>query len=1072
MAGEDFILRVTNGIPLVETIEDNMGTYNNLSGSVAVGDAVSFNPLVDSRIDIANSSNASDRPPIGVVAEILSPTSCIVMHFGGTVSGLVGLTRGASYWLTNSGTSGNTITDLEPVTDRYIIGVATSSTRLLVAAVPANIEAGIGGAGDVIGPASSSDNAIVRYDGTTGKIIQDSSVSITNAGNVELGSTGTKVNWSVDTFLQGGTGVDDTILSAAQDLIIKADEEVVIRAEAGDVTIEPGNIEKASFQSSGGLKLKEQALQPPTGAGEGSIWVKNESPSSLYFTDESGNDWLINKETGDVTGPVTSANNSIAIFSDTTGKIIADSEVLISSGNKISNLNSLSFLETTSSSITGVGGTGTFWVRNDSSTSPMFTDDSNVDHNLLGNNRDKVIYVGKHGNNANSGLTMDQAKLTLSGADTAVAAQSPSAANIWTIRVLDAGVYSGDLDMTDYVNLYAPDATFNTTLSPGINSSVVVNKVVVSSGIAMVLAGAGDFWIKANHIENTSNGNAFSISSTGRTDLTIGTIKVGKGRGVNVSSASLGTNVNISKITVTGTGAGLVYNVTTANHTGFIGEIKCDGAGTAISLSNSGMHVSLHVGLIDCATTWAVGLSSTLDMFVGSVTGSPGTVLGGANIVEADLASGPAGVSGTGIANRMTRWSNGTTIENSSFLESGSSLLPIANGSQNLGSAAFQWNNIYLDNSLISSGPLSINAAAALTLDSVGGVSFENSGIEWLTLSGATDSLTFTNSGLISGSGLTIESGSDVNINPLNDVVISANSVNWLTFDSSENSIVFDNPSQIIAPSITLNSAGIIDLDAATDVIISTNSVEWLRFDSSRDSIVFDDPGRIAAPSLTLDSAGLIDLDAATDIVLSTNSAEWARFDSSLNKLQFTSAATIQADGVEAISINSDATTIRSSGTLDYIKLDNSNSSFVANIGDYLGGTLPGGVLTISEGLMLMGTTPDSANAGSSAEILLVGGGLLHGFSIRIADSGATIGSMSYSKQSSGEVFASFDADRFDFINATPSEGIRIRNSYTPTGSADPNGSIGTIVWDANYIYCKVNSGTGTWGRVALDFAF
>lgn len=40
------------------------------------------------------------------------------------------------------------------------------------------------GAGDVTGPGSSTDNAITRFDGTTGKIIQNSTVTIDDTGNI------------------------------------------------------------------------------------------------------------------------------------------------------------------------------------------------------------------------------------------------------------------------------------------------------------------------------------------------------------------------------------------------------------------------------------------------------------------------------------------------------------------------------------------------------------------------------------------------------------------------------------------------------------------------------------------------------------------------------------------------------------------------------------------------------------------------------------------------------------------------------------------------------------------------
>ena len=40
------------------------------------------------------------------------------------------------------------------------------------------------GTGDVVGPASSTDNAIARYDSTTGKLLQNSAVTIDDSGNI------------------------------------------------------------------------------------------------------------------------------------------------------------------------------------------------------------------------------------------------------------------------------------------------------------------------------------------------------------------------------------------------------------------------------------------------------------------------------------------------------------------------------------------------------------------------------------------------------------------------------------------------------------------------------------------------------------------------------------------------------------------------------------------------------------------------------------------------------------------------------------------------------------------------
>lgn len=62
------------------------------------------------------------------------------------------------------------------------------------------------GAGDVLGPASSADNAIARFDGTSGKIVQNSSATIDDSGNLSVTSstsTGTGANtMSVGTTAQ------------------------------------------------------------------------------------------------------------------------------------------------------------------------------------------------------------------------------------------------------------------------------------------------------------------------------------------------------------------------------------------------------------------------------------------------------------------------------------------------------------------------------------------------------------------------------------------------------------------------------------------------------------------------------------------------------------------------------------------------------------------------------------------------------------------------------------------------------------------------------------------------------
>jgi hypothetical protein len=68
-----------------------------------------------------------------------------------------------------------------------LVPVITVNGKGLVTAVSTVAVSGGGGSsGDVVGPASSTDTALARFDGTTGKLLQDSPVSVTDNGSLVL----------------------------------------------------------------------------------------------------------------------------------------------------------------------------------------------------------------------------------------------------------------------------------------------------------------------------------------------------------------------------------------------------------------------------------------------------------------------------------------------------------------------------------------------------------------------------------------------------------------------------------------------------------------------------------------------------------------------------------------------------------------------------------------------------------------------------------------------------------------------------------------------------------------------
>ncbi len=55
---------------------------------------------------------------------------------------------------------------------------------------------------------------------------------------------------------------------------------------------------------------------------------------------------------------------------------------------------------------------------------------------------------------------------------------------------------------------------------------------------------------------------------------------------------------------------------------------------------------------------------------------------------------------------------------------------------------------------------------------------------------------------------------------------------------------------------------------------------------------------------------------------------------------------------------------------------------------------------------------------------------------------------------------------RLDINGLTGTDQLRIRTSYTPTGTGDANGNIGDVTWDDNFMYIKTSAG---WKRSALS---
>lgn len=242
--------------------------------------------------------------------------------------------------------------------------------------------------------------------------------------------------------------------------------------------------------------------------------------------------------------------------------------------------------------------------------------------------RANAIYVGKHGNDSNDGLTPADAKLTFAGARAAIVTAADAAANNrYIIWCEDAGIYAEDLSGLTYVDIWAPRASINPT-----NTHTVIDDMAWRIGRVTVpttktgfskTTGSDKSRIRLAFLDCEGTGQGFTCSS-GSLAIDIRKINVANGYGIGAVGSTGEIDGRITTIVITGTGtgigvgasgAGAVFNLR-------IGNIEDGGLGEGIFIANVAATVNLIVSKIACGTAWNIGAAGTLNIHCPNVTGT------------------------------------------------------------------------------------------------------------------------------------------------------------------------------------------------------------------------------------------------------------------------------------------------------------------------------------------------------------------------------------------------------------------------------------------------------------------
>jgi hypothetical protein len=337
------------------------------------------NKTIDADLNtLSNIENADIKAAAGIALNKLAATTAsraLVSDASGFVSAATTTSTEIGYL---AGVSSNVQTQLNSKQGTISLTTTGTSGAATLIGDTLNVPIYVSGTGDVVGPASATDNAVSRFDSTTGKLIQNSSVLIDDNGNITMNGSG------VDFTVAGGAleintpslaasisnsgilltgytlnfGVSDAAIEAAANRIdirnganaqtfrvygtytdaSNGDWLNITKAAGGAATISTG---ANGTGTAGALTLTAPTLTTPilgtpvsgtltncTGLPIGGISASGTPSASNYLRGDGT--WATIAASGDVVGPASSTDNALVRFDLTTGKLIQNSTVTLS----------------------------------------------------------------------------------------------------------------------------------------------------------------------------------------------------------------------------------------------------------------------------------------------------------------------------------------------------------------------------------------------------------------------------------------------------------------------------------------------------------------------------------------------------------------------------------------------------------------------------------------------------------------------------------------------------------------------------------------------------------------------
>lgn len=245
----------------------------------------------------------------------------------------------------------------------------------------------------------------------------------------------------------------------------------------------------------------------------------------------------------------------------------------------------------------------------------------------------QVLYVGKHGDDANDGTSYGKAFLTFGAALAEATADTPSSSNRYAIVCEDAGIYAENVLVPSWCMLFAPSAEIQ-LLSMSADSEARLHRIVVASGnVGITMTAAGTARVAVDEISVGANAIGFLSANAGSIlILDCSTVRVGAGSfgGGDGSSGDGHLHATIRDIYLDGNSATGIAVVSPGSVVANIDHILEGGAYSttrAVWVASGTMDLNVREIVADVA--YLVGATGNLRMFVNEMIGTRSVANGG-----------------------------------------------------------------------------------------------------------------------------------------------------------------------------------------------------------------------------------------------------------------------------------------------------------------------------------------------------------------------------------------------------------------------------------------------------------